>query len=127
VLAAHFLGGEGGTDATYLKNIANATQMLHTAAAVQGLGSMWLSVSRAWGQKIKEILDIPEMLDVHTIVPVGYPAYSPPAPYRRPLSDIVHFEKYDRSRYRTAEDIQRFLYKLRGYTENAYHQGFLES
>jgi len=126
VLAAHFLGGEGGTDATYLKNIANATQLLHLAAAAQGLGSMWLSVARVWGQAIKGILDIPEMLDLHTIVAVGYPAYTPKAPYRRKLSDIVHHEKYDRSKYRSAEQIQEFLHSLRGYTEGAYQQGFLE-
>ena len=127
VLAAHFLGGEGGTDATYLKNMANATQLLHIAAAAQGLGSMWLSVSRAWGQEIKAILEIPEILDVHTIVPVGYPAYSPGLPYRRPLADIVHLEKYHRTKYRTAEDIQKFLYQLRGFTEAAYQQGFLNN
>ncbi len=126
VLAAHFLAGEGGTDATYLKNMANATQLMHLAAAAQGLGSMWLSVARVWGQAIKQILDIPEMLDLHTIVAVGYPAYTPKAPYRRRLADIVHYDRYDRSKYRSAEQIQQFLYSLRGYTEGAYRQGFLE-
>jgi len=126
VLAAHFLGGEGGTDATYLKNMGNATLLMHLAAASQGLGSMWLSVSRVWGQEIKKILDIPEMLDLHTIVCVGYPAYTPQAPYRRALSDIVHYDKYDQSRYRSAEQIQEFLHALRGHTESAYRQGFLE-
>ncbi len=126
VLAAHFLGGEGGTDATYLKNMANATQLLHFAAAAQGLGSMWLSVSRAWGEEIKKILDVPEILDLHTIVCVGYPAYTPKAPYRRKLADIVHFDRYDRTMYRDARQIQEFLYNLRGHTEGAYKQGFLE-
>ena len=126
VLAAHFLGGEGGTDATYLKNMANATQLLHLAAAAQGLGSMWLSVARVWGQAIKKILDVPEMLDLHTIVCVGYPAYTPKAPYRRRLSDIVHYDKYDPARYRSAGQIQEFLFQLRGHTEGAYRQGFLE-
>lgn len=126
VLAAHFLAGEGGTDATYLKNMANATQLLHLAAAAQGLGSMWLSVARVWGQSIKQILDIPEMLDLHTIVCVGHPAYSPKGPYRRKLADFVHYDEYDRGKYRSGEQIQEFLYNLRGHTEEAYKQGFLE-
>jgi nitroreductase len=113
VLAAHFLAGEGGTDATYLKNVANATQLLHLAAAAQGLGSMWLSVNRPWGQEIKRLLGIPEILDVHTIVVVGYPAYTPPPSYRRPLTDIVHYERYDRTKYRSAEDIGNYLVSLR--------------
>jgi nitroreductase len=126
VLAAHFLNGEGGSDATYLKNMANATQLMHLAAAAQGLGSMWLSVARVWGQAIKKILDIPEILDLHTIVCVGYPAYTPKAPFRRKLADFVHYDGYDRGKYRSAAQIQEFLYQLRGHTEGAYRQGFLE-
>ena len=126
VLAAHFMSGEGGTDATYLKNMANATQLLHLAAAAQGLGSMWLSVNRPWGQGIKHILGIPEILDVHTIVVVGHPAYTPKSSYRRPLTDIVHYDGYNHDKYRSAADIQQFLYDLRGHTEGAYRQGFLE-
>ena len=126
VLAAHFLGGEGGTDATYLKNMANATQLLHLAAAAQGLGSMWLSVSRAWGEAIKRLLDVPVILDLHTIVPVGYPAYTPKASYRRKAADFTHYDRYDRKKARSAEDIQKFLYGLRGHTEGGYRQGFLE-
>jgi len=123
VLAAHYLNGEGGTDATYLKNIANATQNIHLAAAASGLGSQWISVSYIWGQAIKGILGIPEVLDVHTIVAVGYPAYQPPAPYRRQLKEILHYNCYDKSKYRSGEDIQRFLYTLRQRTEAAYKQG----
>jgi 5,6-dimethylbenzimidazole synthase len=126
VLAAHFLSGEGGTDATYLKNMANATQLLHLAAAAQGLGSMWLSVARVWGQAIKQILDIPEMLGPAHHRGRGLPGLYPQGAYRRRLADIVHYDKYDRSKYRSAEQIQQFLYSLRGYTEGAYKQGFLK-
>jgi len=123
VLAAHYLNGEGGTDATYLKNIANATQNMHLAAAATGLGSQWISVSYIWGQAIKGILNIPEVLDVHTIVAVGYPAYQPPTPYRRQLKDILHYNAYDKSKYRSGEDVQQFLHTLRQRTEAAYKQG----
>jgi 5,6-dimethylbenzimidazole synthase len=126
VLAANFLGTEGADDAIYLKNMANATQLLHLAATAQGLGSMWISLSRLWGQSLKRLLDIPEMLEAHTLVAVGYPAYEPKGAYRRPLAAMVHYDRYDRSRYRSAEAIQDFLHTLRHHTEGAYRQGYKE-
>ena len=108
VLAANYLWGEGGTDATYLKNVGNATQNLHLAAAALGLGSQWVSVNRIWGQAIKEILGIPDMLDVHTLVAVGHPAYEPKPGIRRPLADILHRNAYDMRKYRSGEDIQHY-------------------
>jgi 5,6-dimethylbenzimidazole synthase len=120
VLAGNFLWGEGGTDSTYLKNVGNATYALHLAAAALGLGSQWVSVSRIWGQAIKEILGIPDMLDVHTLVPVGYPAYAPKPSTRRPLEDILHHNRYDMTKYRSGEDIQKWLLELRQSTAPSY-------
>ena len=125
VLGANFLVTEGAADAIYLKNMANATQNLHLAAAAAGLGSEWISVNRLWGQALKKILDIPEMLEVQTLAAIGYPAYKPGPSYRRPLADIVHYDKYDRSRYRTGEDIFKYLVALRQNTEPPYKQGLV--
>jgi nitroreductase len=123
VLIAHFYAGEGGPDATYLKNMANATMIIHLAAAALGLGSQWLSFDRSWERPIKELLDVPDELEIHTIVPIGYPAYKPPGPYRRQLKEIVHYEKYDRSRLRTEDDILEYIGKLRAMTREAYKKG----
>jgi nitroreductase len=120
VLAANYLWGEGGTDATYLKNVGNATQNLHLAAAALGLGSQWVSVSRIWGQAIKEILGIPDILDVHTLVAVGYPAYEPKPGVRRPLADILHRNAYDMCKYRSGEDIIHYIRELRQATKASY-------
>jgi 5,6-dimethylbenzimidazole synthase len=123
VLAASFLATEGAPDAIYFKNMANATQLLHLAAAAQGLGSEWISVNRPWGQALKAILGIPEILEVQTLAAVGYPAYTPGLPFRRPLKDIAHFDHYDRSKARSAKDIYNFLAQLRKATEKPYKQG----
>jgi len=125
VLGANFLVTEGAADAIYLKNMANATQNLHLAAAAAGLGTMWISITRVWADAIKRILDIPDMLEVHTMVALGYPAYEPKLASRRLLSDIVHYDKFDMGKYRSAEDIQNFLYELRGSTGTAYKQGYM--
>jgi nitroreductase len=125
VLGASFLVTEGAADAIYLKNMANATQNLNLAAAAAGLGAMWISITRVWSDAIKRILDIPDVLEVHTMVALGYPAYAGKSASRRPLADIVHYDKYDTSKYRSAEDIQRFLYGLRKITETPYKQGYM--
>ena len=123
VLGASYLVTEGAADAIYLKNMANATQVLHLASAAAGLSSEWISVNRPWGQALKRLLDIPEILEVHTLAAIGYPAYQPKQSYRRPLADIVHYDKYDHSKYRSGEDIYNYLVSLRQNTEPPYKQG----
>lgn len=125
VLGANFLVTEGSADAIYLKNMANATHNLHLAVAAAGLGSEWISVNRPWGQALKKILDIPEILEVQTLAAIGYPLYQPKASYRRSFADIVHYDKYDRRKYRTGEDIYKYLVALRQNTEPPYKQGLV--
>ena len=122
VLSTHFIPGEGGPGALYYKNIANATQNLHLAAAALGLGSQWVSCNSWWEQSLKTILDIPAVLDIHTIVAIGYAAYETKTQYRRELGEIVHFEKYDRGKLRSGDDVVKFLHDLRRRTKPAYRQ-----
>ncbi len=122
VLAAHYLNGEGGTDSTYYKGVGNATHNLILAAAAMGLGTQWISVSYIWGQAIKKILGIPEIMDVHTIVCLGYPDYQAAPAYRRELSEITHYNGYDMSKYRSGSDIFNYLQKLRGNTAAHYNK-----
>lgn len=120
VLITHFLPNEGGPFAHFLKNMANATQLLNLAAASLGLGAMWVSVNRTIEPRLKDLLDVPVELAIHTIVPVGYPAYTPAPPYRRELKEIIHCESYDRSKYRSGDDIYNFILRLRQRTLSAY-------
>lgn len=122
VLASNFLGGEGGPGGTYIKNIGNATHNMHLAAAALGLGSQWKSVNRVWEQALKRLLDVPDMIEIHTVVVLGYPAYQPLPSYRREAKEMVHYEKYDRSKYRSGEEIIKFLSYLRQQTKPSYAQ-----
>lgn len=112
--------GEGGVDGTFYKGVGNVTMLLHLAVAARGLSSQWFSVSGLWDPDLKQLLNVPMDLCIHTIVPIGYPAYEAPPPYRRKLSDIVHYEKYDLSKYRSDEDIYNFIVELRRRTRVAY-------
>ena len=62
------------------------------------------------------------MADIHAIVTTGYPAYELELPYHRGLGDIIHYERHDRSKYGSGQDIVKFLYNLREWTKPAYDQ-----
>jgi len=120
ILATHFIPNEGGPGAHFLKNMANTTQILQLAAAALGLGAQWVSISRITESRLKALLDVPEELTIPTIVPVGYPLHKVSPTYRRELKEIIHYEKYDPSKYRSGEDIYQFLLGLRQHTKPAY-------
>jgi len=120
VLAVHFLGYEGGPGAHLAKAMANATQMLHLAAAALGLGSEWVSVGRTFENFLRGLLEVPAELSITTIVPVGYPAYEPKAPRRRGIEEITHFEKYDQSRVKSGKEILELLLDLRKATTHSF-------
>ncbi len=122
VLITHFLPNEGGPMAHLLKNMGNVTQIMLLAATALGLGSRWVSVNVTTEARLKVLLDVPEELTIPTIVPIGYPAYEPVPPYRRDLKEIIHFEKYDQSKYRSGDDIYNFLLTLRQRTKAAYNK-----
>jgi nitroreductase len=96
----------------YDHNMANVTQMIHLAAAALGLSAQWVSIDLATEEEIKPILGIPHVLRLFTLIPIGYAAYQP-TPYRRELSELVHHEKYDMSKFRSQSDIQEFIKYLR--------------
>lgn len=102
------------------ENTANATQMIHLAAAAHGLGAQWVTVTAYFEELIKPILGVPPLIRVLNMVPIGYPAYEPKIPYRRELKDIVHYEKYDMSKYRTHQQVQDFLCNLRELSKPVY-------
>jgi 5,6-dimethylbenzimidazole synthase len=113
VISENLDPGEGGAGGAYIKNMANATQNIQLAAAALGLGSCWLSVAKSVECVVKTILGVPEAIEVHTIVPVGYPAYEPPPGYRRAIGELVHYEKYDSSKFRSLDDIIKQLVEIR--------------
>lgn len=117
-MANHFLSGEAW--ATFYINIGNATQNIHLAAAALGLGAQWVSVNIYWEVKLKEILGIPTIYRLYTMVPIGYPSYRPSAAFRRDLDDIVHFDKYDLSKYKTTAQIRNYIRQVRTRTRDSY-------
>jgi nitroreductase len=75
-----------------IQDTAAAIQNIHLAAYSLELGTCWIGAFSE--EEAREILKIPYGVRPVAIVPVGYPAESPPPRSRRPISQIVHYEKF---------------------------------
>jgi len=95
----------------FISSLAQATVLLHLAVASLGLGSQWVSdVSSPYMSTImKSWLGIPRQLTVYEMACIGYPAVVPPVAYRRPLEELIHDERYDADKARSAEAVKQFL------------------
>lgn len=80
-------------DETVYTGVMPAVQNLMLAARGLGLGTCLTTVANIWSGKIKELLGIPEHIQLVALLPLGYPA--PPfdsfPPVRRiPVAEKVH-------------------------------------
>lgn len=97
---------------TFDQNMANAIQMMHLAAAALGLGARWISLDEPLIEEMKPLLGVPPVIKLFALTAIGYPAHQP-TPFRRKLSEFIHYEKYDMSKFRSQTDIQEFIKYLR--------------
>jgi nitroreductase len=106
VIGNQFFSGEHDI---FHMNLGNAAMLMSLAAASLGLGAAWQTIDRPSEHYLKELLDIPREYKIYVQIPIGYPAKEPPLQYRRQLSEVAHYEKYDQSKYRDNEQIREWL------------------
>jgi nitroreductase len=75
-------------------SIAAALENLMLAAVSEGLGTCWLGTPSWKSDKIKELLGIPENVEIIAMSPIGYPDESPKARPRLPVEEVTHFNKW---------------------------------
>jgi nitroreductase len=75
-----------------------ATAHLLLAAHQRGLGGVYLSAYQphdgALAAGISRELGLPPEVEPVTLVPLGFPAETPPAKEMRPLADLIHHERW---------------------------------
>jgi nitroreductase len=120
VQGAHTFGRE---QSHLTDGLANTCTLMHLAAAALGLGTQWVTIHIQ--EPFKRILGVPDLLMLYLIIPLGYPAVEPMRGVRRPLEEIVHYERYDLSKYMSNEQILEYLYSLRGKTIPKYRQSMV--
>lgn len=77
-----------------ISDATRAIQDMMLAAWSAGVGSNWVGFGGL--DEVKTLLGIPEQLDILAILPFGYPAASTGQgkKERKPLDEIVHWEKW---------------------------------
>jgi nitroreductase len=98
-------------DSHFITGLANATLLVHLAAASLGLASQYVSDANSPYMEtlLKALLGIPEPLRIYHLVPIGYAKGPVAPPPRRELEEIVHYEKYDVSKLRDEEGMSQFI------------------
>jgi F420 biosynthesis protein FbiB-like protein len=102
-------------DEIFASSLASALLYMHLAATSLGLGSQWVSASSDhFAQRmIKQLLDIPQEMEIYDMMALGYPAREPGPRLVRDREDLIHKERYDRARFRSAGEVRDFILQLR--------------
>jgi nitroreductase len=78
----------------YLEDGSAATENILLAARAHGLGSCWVAGDKKpYAADICRLVGAPPGYRLVSLVPIGYPAETPEKA-KRPLSDVLHWEKY---------------------------------
>ena len=78
----------------YLADGSAATENILLAARAHGLGSCWVAGDKKpYAAEICQLVAAPPGYKLVSLIPIGYSAESP-IKSKRPLSDVLHWEKY---------------------------------
>ncbi|SMC17590.1 Nitroreductase [Desulfacinum hydrothermale DSM 13146] len=94
VLIPVFLDKESSYD--YVKDcqaVGAALQNLLLACHAQGLGAVWIGEILKNKEQVRQALGLPERLDLMAVVAVGHPAHTKQSSHRRPLEELIVFER----------------------------------
>jgi nitroreductase len=109
-LSARLYRGES----IFASSLGGAFLYMHLAATALGLGSQWVTAtSHPFVQcQIKELLGIPEELEIYDMMVVGYPAAQPRPRLVRAGKETVHYDHYDETKFRTDAKVKDFILTL---------------
>jgi len=79
----------------YLEDGCAATENILLAAAALGLGACWVAGDKKrYADDVRQMLGVPKGYRLVSLLPVGHPADTPARKQKRPLSKVLHWEKY---------------------------------
>lgn len=90
--AAEDAYGPRGKTLYCYQDTAAAVENLLLAATALGFGTCWIGAFRE--EEVRKIVNCPPNMRPVALVPVGYPAESPPARPRRSKTEVVYKEKF---------------------------------
>ena len=99
----------------YLASLGAAIQNLQLGVTAVGLTSAWLSGGgeTQTNADLSELLGYPPFMEAIGTIPVGYPRKDAGLRYRRPLEQIVHWNRYDPTNFRPQAMIDHYIEHMR--------------
>ncbi|MCU0572094.1 MAG: nitroreductase family protein [Syntrophobacteraceae bacterium] len=94
VLVAFFLDRDSSYD--YVKDcqaIGASIENFLLAVHAQDLGAVWIGEILKNKDEVQRILELPERLDLMAIVAVGHPAHRSQSSHRRPVEELILFDR----------------------------------
>ncbi|RKY01307.1 nitroreductase family protein [Candidatus Poribacteria bacterium] len=79
----------------YLEDGCAATENILIAARARGLGSCWVAGDKKfYAESVAELLGVPKGYKLVSLIALGYPDREPGMPSKRPLSEVLHWERF---------------------------------
>ncbi len=100
------------SEAIYFQSITAAICNMLLAVTSLGMVTVWITGTHESiiENQLRAALNIPETLDIICCIPLGYsPDKRPSSRTPRPLENIVHFDTFDKKKWRTDEDVEKFV------------------
>ena len=112
----------------YLASIGAAVQNIQLGVTAAGLTSAWLSggAEATTNRELQHVLGYPEYLEAIGTIPVGYPEKEVTQRYRRPLDQLVHWDRYHAEQERSDKMVDFYVRELRPFAMYRGHESLLD-
>jgi len=109
----------------YISSLANAFLYMHMATTTLGLASQWVSlVASPYNHcALKNLLNIPNEVDIYDMMALGYPAYKSRPKFMRPIGKMVHHDYFGEKDFRTEEEVRDFIRRTRAWVFANHRRG----
>jgi hypothetical protein len=105
-------------------SLSNALLYMHLEATALGLATRWLSAVQSPQAHclIKDLLGIPEYMDILDMIVIGYPALKPRGKLMRDKNKMIHYGKCGPEDFRTGEEVNNYIRKTRTWSAETHHR-----
>jgi nitroreductase len=106
---------EENNERILLASIGAAIQNVQLAVTAVGLTSAWLSGGGedTTNRDLQRLLGYPDCLRAVGTIPIGYPEQDLASRYRRPLAQMVHWNRYEPSKFRPDAMVAHYVADVR--------------
>ena len=109
----------------YISSLASAYLYMSLAATTLGLANEWVSaVATPFAHAlIKDLLGLPDYLEVYDMMALGYPANRPRPKLMRAKEKMVHRDYCGSDDFRTDEEVKDFIRRTRTWVSANHQRG----